>query len=271
MTNNDKKAPLISIITINFNDANGLRRTIESLKTQTFDDYEHIIIDGGSSDVSEEVIKEYLNDANYSKHITYWCSEKDKGIYNAMNKGIRHVNGKYVYMLNSGDLLVSESLQMVAPYLIKNDDCVLHGAIDHYKDGVYWGTISHTVDELKTMMLPHQGLFIASNLHKKYGLYNEEYKIAADRELLIRLKKENATFIHIPVIVCIFNLDGISSNANKLKKEEYQKINNSFYPPKRIWGKRIIHIIRVTVELLLPGIISIPLIKLLHSVRTKKD
>ena len=262
---------LISIITINFNNADGLYKTLESVRTQSFQNYEQIIIDGGSTDNSVAVINEFLSDTEYSKHVSYWCSEKDKGIYNAMNKGIEHANGKYVYMLNSGDILVNESFYLVAPFLIKNDNCVLHGAVDHYKDGVYWGTISHTVDELKTMMLPHQALFVATKLHKKYGVYNEEFRIAADREFLVRLKKVNANFIHIPVIVCIFNLDGISSNSNKLKKQEYSIIDSTFYTKKQLFMNKIIHIIRITIELLLPGIISFPLVKLLHSLRTKKD
>ena len=92
----DKK-PLISIITINFNDKIGLQRTFDSVFAQDFNDFEYIVIDGGSNDGSKELIEE-----NTDK-ISYWISEPDKGIYNAMNKGIKVANGEYLLFLNSGD------------------------------------------------------------------------------------------------------------------------------------------------------------------------
>ena len=90
----------ISIITINYNNCEGLRRTIESVVNQTCRDFEYIIIDGGSTDGSVDVIKRYAD------NIDYWVSEPDKGIYNAMNKGIRMATGDYVQILNSGDMFV---------------------------------------------------------------------------------------------------------------------------------------------------------------------
>ena len=90
----------LSIITINYNNKNGLQKTIDSVISQTFKDFEWIIIDGGSTDGSKELIEKY------SQHITYWVSEPDKGIYNAMNKGIKVAKGEYLFFLNSGDYLV---------------------------------------------------------------------------------------------------------------------------------------------------------------------
>ena len=94
----------LSIITVNLNNAVGLKKTICSVINQTFLDIEYIIIDGGSLDGSLEIIKEY------EKKITYWVSEPDSGIYNAMNKGIMHANGEYLQFLNSGDWLVNDSI-----------------------------------------------------------------------------------------------------------------------------------------------------------------
>ena len=92
----------LSIITINYNNLAGLQRTIDSVVCQTWHDYEWIIIDGGSSDGSKELIEQY------QEYITYWCSEPDKGIYNAMNKGIDHAHGDYLIFMNSGDAFASK-------------------------------------------------------------------------------------------------------------------------------------------------------------------
>lgn len=99
----------LSIITINYNNADGLRKTIESVKNQTSKNYEHIIIDGGSTDESVSVIKEFLANSDYAKQVTFWCSEKDKGVYDAMNKGTLHANGRFCLYLNSGDYLSDNS------------------------------------------------------------------------------------------------------------------------------------------------------------------
>ena len=90
------KKPTLSIITVNFNNRNGLERTIQSIKSQTYTDYEHIIIDANSTDGSKEIILEYSQN---TAHLTYWVSEPDKGIYDGMNKGIEHAQGEYIYLL----------------------------------------------------------------------------------------------------------------------------------------------------------------------------
>jgi glycosyltransferase involved in cell wall biosynthesis len=94
----------LSIITINYNNAEGLKRTIESVTGQTFRDFEYIVIDGGSTDGSTDVINEYAD------HISYWVSELDKGIYNAMNKGVAAAHGEYCNFLNSGDIYYNNEI-----------------------------------------------------------------------------------------------------------------------------------------------------------------
>lgn len=260
---------LISIITINFNNANGLYKTLESVRTQSFQNYEQIIIDGGSTDGSVEVIKEFINDKDYSKHITYWCSEKDKGIYNAMNKGIEHANGKYVYMLNSGDIVEQYALEYASKYLYENINKILYGAVDGFDENTYKGTFSHSADELNQVMIPHQATFVPLDIHKKYGLYNESFKIVADRELMVRFKKIGVEFIHIPVIVCKYNFDGISSRNSKLIKLENQKITNSDYSKKKIIFLKIRHCIKISLNFILPGFLSILISKIANSIKKK--
>ena len=262
---------LISIITINFNNANGLEKTLNSVRNQTFQNYEHIIIDGGSVDKSVEVIKYFLSDSQYAKHISYWCSEKDKGIYNAMNKGIAHANGEYVQILNSGDWLIENSLEKVYPFLKSNKDNVIYGAIDCYNDINYAGTISNTSDELYKSMIPHPASFVSLNLHKKYGFYDESYKICADRAFMVHLKDNNVEFMHIPVIVSNFSFDGISSSSKYTKRKDLEnlRIDNRFLSKSEIQLRKIRHFVRILFEFLLPGFISIPLIKIVRMKRNK--
>lgn len=90
---------ILSIITINYNNKNGVQKTIDSVLSQSFEDYEWIVIDGGSNDGSKELLEKY------QEHFAYWCSEPDNGIYNAINKGLSHTTGDYIQFLNSGDWL----------------------------------------------------------------------------------------------------------------------------------------------------------------------
>ena len=102
--------PILSIITVNFNNSHGLLKTLESVNSQSFSSYEHIIIDAGSTDGSIEIIVQYKK-AN--PHLSYWSSEPDKGIYDGMNKGIEHAKGQYLYFLNSGDCLSQDVLSKI--------------------------------------------------------------------------------------------------------------------------------------------------------------
>ena len=114
----------LSIVTINYNNAEGLRKTLESVASQTYRDIEHIIVDGGSTDGSVEVIQNYVRDVSGMKYDVLWVSEKDKGIYNAMNKGIRKATGEYCQFLNSGDYLAAPDVteRMIKALNALNDE-----------------------------------------------------------------------------------------------------------------------------------------------------
>ena len=160
--------PFLSIITINYNNAAGLRKTLESVRTQSFTDYEHIIVDGGSTDGSVEVIHEFLQDAEYAKHVSWWCSEKDKGIYNAMNKGIQHAKGEYVATLNSGDSYVADALCGLQEVAIRNAGAVLYGAISKYRHGRFDSVACTSANNLEHEMIAHPATFVPCGLYKKY-------------------------------------------------------------------------------------------------------
>ena len=217
----------LSIITINRNNSLGLRKTIESVVSQTFNDFEYIVVDGDSTDDSVEIIK------SYSDKITYWVSEPDSGIYNAMNKGIKKAIGEYLLFLNSGDFLISNDvLREVFFYnCIADILCARCNVSDNGK--VVWTSNPPekiTFGTLYNEGLAHQSTFIAKTLFDKYGMYDESFRYNADIEFWYRtIINNNATTQRIDVITTDYNLDGISTtqSSTELYKKEMQRILSS--------------------------------------------
>ena len=194
----------LSIITVNYNNRGGLRKTIDSVICQTWRDFEWIVIDGGSTDGSKELIEEYQD------HFAYWCSEPDRGIYNAMNKGIARARGKYLQFLNSGDVLYSPTcLAEMFNSDIQSD--IVEGIVlrsDNKKVlQQYRGNI---VERLITATINHQGAFIKRSLFNDY-LYREDYKVVSDWIAWIDwLIKSNHTYQHVTKVVVIEDMEGLS-------------------------------------------------------------
>lgn len=211
----------LSIITINYNNCSGLQRTIDSVVNQTWQDFEWIIIDGGSTDGSKELIEKY------QEHSAFWCSEPDKGIYNAMNKGIAKAQGEYLLFINSGDNLYNERVLEVAfPYLkdydfISGDTTVVH------QNGIksYWHSPRHfTVYTIVNYPISHPSTFISQRLLKERP-YREDLRIVSDWEqMLYELVFHDATYHYLPSIVSVFHEDGISHTNVELAQEERQKV-----------------------------------------------
>lgn len=206
----------LSVITINYNNAKGLQKTIESVINQTCDDFEYIIIDGGSDDNSLEIIKKY------EKHITYWVSEKDDGIYNAMNKGIKQAKGEYCLFLNSGDYLFNNLVLQSTIGQGFNEDIVF-GNINTEKGIVNFPNIL-TILTFLNGTICHQAIFHKTDLFKKYSLYDEKLTIVADWEFLFKtIIIHNCSYRHINQVICYYDITGISSNPEfkeKLKKQK---------------------------------------------------
>jgi glycosyltransferase involved in cell wall biosynthesis len=198
----------LSIVTINYNNAGGLQKTIESVNSQTFKDVEYIIIDGCSTDTSVEVIKKYKD------HLTYWVSEKDKGIYHAMNKGINIARGEYLLMLNSGDVFTSNViLENVFTGRVIEADII-------YAD-VLWNINGKNKEErhpdkltfqyFRHNFLCHQSVFIRRLLHHSVGMYDERLKIIADWKFeILAMCKYNATYLHVPLFSVQCEWGGLS-------------------------------------------------------------
>lgn len=221
--------PFLSIITINYNDAVGLEKTITSVISQTFQDFEYIIIDGASSDSSLEIIQ------NHQERINFWRSEKDSGIYNAMNKGIRVSKGKYLLFLNSGDILNGASaLQDFISHSEFEGD-VIYGDYKFNEGGKVYPDYLTPLFFIKSS-LPHQSTFFSRTVFEEMGFYDEKYKIASDRAFYIKCYLSNQfVFKHINYPLSEFDLSGKSNdtsfNVKKVKEDEqiFEEYYGLFY------------------------------------------
>ena len=220
--------PVLSIITINLNNASGLRKTIESVVSQSSREFEYIVIDGGSTDGSIEVIKEF------ETRITYWVSEPDTGIYHAMNKGIRAAKGEYCQFLNSGDWLVNELVVEKILNGIPDCDIFIGNVITTRPDGKI--RVSKALREISFMTfyrstLPHSSAYIRRSLFTKYGLYDESLLIVGDwKWYLVVAGLHDANIVFTDIAVSFFDSTGISNRDKLLANAERRKVLKELIP-----------------------------------------
>lgn len=217
----------LSIITVNLNNRDGLQKTIDSVVSQTFKDFEWIVIDGGSTDGSKELIEQYAD------HFAYWVSEPDKGIYNAMNKGVRAAQGEYLQFLNSGDYLrETNTLDKVFSNFPSGD--IIYGNLTLQEEGEEKENRQYpeklSFYELYLRSLPHPSTFIKTSLLKN-DPYDERLRIAADWKFFLKMALESRDFRHIPMFVSCFDQSGISSTNMNLLRSERDLITAEIVPP----------------------------------------
>ena len=215
----------ISVITINYNDGAGLRKTVESVVCQTYPDIEFIVIDGGSKDDSTEVIREY------QQHMAFWVSEPDQGIYNAMNKGISRATGEYCIFMNSGDSFRNEHTVEDAFKQAKGADLIC-GSIVMGNGQTVTPHQAITLDTIFEHAICHQSSFIRTSLMKKYG-YDESLKIVADRKFFVQaLILENCSYEAIPVDIADYDITGFSAQNRTVSRLEYAKVLEELIPER---------------------------------------
>ncbi len=221
----------ISIITVCLNSEETIEETIKSVINQKLADIEYIVIDGDSQDRTLSIIKSY-------KHlISRILSEKDEGIYDAMNKGINISSGDYIYFLNADDYLINDFvIQEVTQFLSDNPAFdVVYGNIQvrhlHQKPSLHQPPLPDKIlHELICNALPHQATFARRSILKKMGGFNSKFKIAADYDWFLRLTQ--IPHIHIgymPITVASFASSGKSAEIGKVLPEIYH-IQNQFLP-----------------------------------------
>ena len=243
----------LSIVTINYNNAEGLRKTLASVAAQTYKQIEHVIIDGGSTDESVDIIKEYAasNQADckalwrgndpFFCHSIVWVSEKDNGIYHAMNKGLCKATGSYIQILNSGDILAAPDVteRMINAIEEVEYPTILYGnMIRDFGNGktnrdtclgervsalenksaqkVEW-----TMDDFIKGTVNHDPTYIRADLYKKYGLYDEKLMICSDWKWFVNaVVFGGEQLYYVPIDVTIFDTTGISETNLEFREKE---------------------------------------------------
>ena len=218
-----------SVITINYNNCEGLRRTIESVIGQTFNVFEYIVIDGGSTDGSVEVIK------NYSDRIDYWVSEKDRGIYHAMNKGVAQAHSEYCIFMNSGDSFFDDKvLERIADYEI-DEDIVVGKLISNGKGQVLFAPPQqHQISlyYLYSGTVPHQSSFIKTELLRMYP-YDESLKIVSDWKFYVQtIILHNCSVRYVDEMVARFDMDGVSTSHPEAMWKEKEQVLLEMFPQR---------------------------------------
>lgn len=226
----------LSIITINRNNAAGLKKTMQSVLDQGTKDFEYVVVDGASTDGSVEVIEGF---ASVFGDRLKWISEPDKGIYNAMNKGIRMACGDYVEFLNSGDCLASDEVvgKMMGALGKEQFPSILYGnMIKVFPDGHRFKDLCFAGREISflgfyTGTLNHSPAYIRKSLFEKYGMYDESLRIVSDWKWYLRaiiLGEEKPVYADIDAT--LFDMTGISETNKELDKAERKQVLSELIP-----------------------------------------
>ncbi len=227
----------LSIITINRNNATGLEKTMQSVASQSFKDFEYVIVDGASTDGSVEMIKKYESQFAHLR----WLSEPDAGIYNAMNKGICMASGEYIQILNSADALAAPDVTERMLAALEKADCpsIFYGnMVKCFPDGRRLVDKSFagreiTMLDMYTGTLNHDPAYIRRNLFEKYGYYDEGLKIVSDWKWYLQaiiLGGEKPQYVDLDVT--LFDMTGISENAKSkaMIRDERAKVLEEVIP-----------------------------------------
>ena len=208
--NKFKMEPFITIVTVVYNGIATLEKTIQCVLNQNYTNIEYIIIDGGSTDGSVDIIKKY------ESRLSEWKSEKDNGIYHAMNKGIQMASGEWICFLNSGDVFVDSStlIQVVEKIISSEETDIVYGNILVKKaDGEFKERIAKAPCNIHRMYFCHQSAFVKTSLLRKY-LFDEKHKLSADLKFFKQCYHDGHKFLPLSFPVVIYDTSGIS-NTNR--------------------------------------------------------
>lgn len=254
------RTPFLSIITVCFNSATTISRTIKSVLEQSFTDYEYIIVDGGSKDSTLDVVKKY--EPLFEGRMR-WKSEPDKGIYDAMNKGICRSSGTIIGIVNSDDWLEPDALEIVHSYFFNNssrEDCLYTGGIIfHYQDGTTKKMMPNLQSFYRQVQLfvmsgiRHPATFVPRNIYDRVGLFDERMRLSADQDFILRCHFNGYSFISIDKVLSNMAAGGLSTsgdskarlysrNDRKLMLRKFGKRGVAYFWLYYSW--RVRHIVR---------------------------
>lgn len=225
-------SPIISIVTVSYNAISTIESTILSVLNQTYSNIEYLIIDGGSTDGTADVIKKYAD------KIAYWISEPDNGIYDAMNKGIDVATGDWINFMNAGDLFYNtDTIRQFVDLHSLNSDIVYGDTIIKLSIGQYLERAKKISFLKKGMAFGHQAAFIKTSFHKKNN-YDASFHSSGDYNFFFQAYIRNYKFQYIPLIIVVFNGDmGFSKDNYILARKEDAKITGT---DKKIIGRMLL-------------------------------
>lgn len=201
---NELNYPLITVITVVYNGEKTIERTIQSIQNQTYKNIEYIIIDGNSTDNTLNIAKKY-------SCITKLICEPDKGIYDAMNKGIANASGDYIALLNADDWYENNTCEIVAEHIRASNKDVYYGMLKIFlPNNELYRVLGYTIASLDEFMIAHPTCFISKKIYDQFQ-YDLKYKSAADYDFILKIRN-NAKFEFIDKILANFTLGGFSSN-----------------------------------------------------------
>jgi len=215
------QTPKVSIITVVYNGIVHLEQTISSVLGQSYDNIEYIIIDGGSTDGTVELIKQYED------KIAYWVSEPDGGIYDAMNKGLAKARGEIVGLINADDWYETDAVSVVVETFEKENADVVHGSMRIVKESgeSFVKMAESDISNLKKgMLLNHPTVFAKKSLYDQYGNFDTSYKIVADWEMMMRWFLNDVHFVPTKETLANFRMGGVSSEHLKRSFVEKHRV-----------------------------------------------
>ena len=241
----NQKKPLITVVTVCYNAVNELEKTMLSVLNQTYDNIEYIVIDGGSKDGTVDIIKKYAD------RLAYWVSEPDKGIYDAMNKGVKAATGEWINFMNAGDFFVDENVisNMFNQSIDTSVGFVFGDTIFAYKTYNELFSYREKKNNIYSQVMPacHQSIF-CKTIYIKQSLFDLKYRIAADFNFFYCLWKKHIPYQYKNVTVAVYEAsDGLSSrNTIRTKREIMQILYNPFVFRTRFAFYRLLYpIVRI--------------------------
>ena len=221
----DPNRTLVTVITVVFNGERYLKDTIQSVVGQTYKNLEYIIVDGGSTDATVDIIREYED------QIDYWISEPDAGIYDAMNKGVMLARGDIIGILNSDDYYEINAIDQVVNEFKQTEDAIIHGAMNYFHSNnfAFRKDSEHTSREnLKRMVELHPTMFVPARIYKDVGLYDLDFPSIADWDFVIRCHRHGIKYTYLDFVLTNFRLGGESSKTTVERAQEKCRLRKKY-------------------------------------------
>ena len=265
LRNPSANKPLVSIITAVLNGEKYLEHTIQSVLEQSYDNIEYIIIDGGSTDKTLEIIQQY------DKSIDYWISHMDNGISSAFNLGIENAKGDIIGIINSDDWYEPDAVKKVVNIFVSTNPDLVCGAIQFWQHGKkIISSLSEIARIKRETSIHHSTVFIKKKIYETFGNFDVNYKYAMDYELLLRYKMEGIKFYLLNYVIANRRLEGISYINRKQALKETKLARLKHFSKLNVWVNYIYIVVKDYAGRLLKGSVLLPLYRYYWIIKNKK-